>query len=342
MRMHVRPALSALGAVLAFSACGGEPPERAGPAPLEIGGTAFVVRDTLVVDVFEAAGVAEPVQRAMLASKLMARVTEVLVQEGDRVGAGQVLARLDARDLSARAEQAAAGLTGAEAGYQEALAQAHRIRALYADSAAPRAQLDQVEAGLARAEAALRQARAAGAELEAVSDYATIRAPFAGVITQRLLDPGGFAAPGEPLLSIEDQSSLRLSVTAAPEAVGRLRRGQRIAGAVAGLPVEAVIEGVVSATGGHLVTVNAMVRNRDRVAFAGSAATLALPQGTRTSLLLPRRALIREGDLTGVRLRRGNTAELRWIRVGGMHAAMVEVLSGLVDGDTVIVRDGVD
>ncbi|HEX9895691.1 MAG TPA: biotin/lipoyl-binding protein, partial [Gemmatimonadales bacterium] len=125
MRMHVRPALSALGAVLAFSACGGEPPERAGPAPLEIGGTAFVVRDTLVVDVFEAAGVAEPVQRAMLASKLMARVTEVLVQEGDRVGAGQVLARLDARDLSARAEQAAAGLTGAEAGYQEALAQAH-------------------------------------------------------------------------------------------------------------------------------------------------------------------------------------------------------------------------
>jgi hypothetical protein len=90
------------------------------------------------------------------------------------------------------------------------------------------------------------------------------------------------------------------------------------------------------------VTVNAMVRNRDRVAFAGSAATLALPQGTRTSLLLPRRALIREGDLTGVRLRRGNTAELRWIRVGGMHAAMVEVLSGLVDGDTVIVRDGVD
>ena len=127
------------------------------------------VHDSVVPATVAANGVAAPILQATLSTKLMAAVTGVLVQEGDRVRAGQVLLRLDTRDLEARARQTEAGLAAAEAQADEARRYAQRIRALYADSAAPKAMLDGAEAGLARAEAGVTQARGAGAELAAVS-----------------------------------------------------------------------------------------------------------------------------------------------------------------------------
>lgn len=339
MRRTLTMIAATVAAGLAAAGCGGTE-EQAPAAAAPVSGAAVAVVDTTVPDVFEATGVAEPIQRAMVGTKLMARVTEVLVKEGDRVAAGQVLVRVDARDITAKDAQVQAGIAAAEAMRQEALAQATRIRALYADSAAPKAQLDAVEAGLARAEAAVRQARAAGDELQAVGDYATLRAPFAGVVTQRMVDVGAFAAPGQPLVVVEDQSSLRIAVTAAPDAVRGVRRGQAIEGTVAGRAVTATVEGVAPAPGGHMVAVNAVVANRDEAAFAGSAATLALPIGMRQAILVPVAALVREGDLTGVRVKTAAGADLRWVRAGRERAGRVEVLSGLSAGDQVIVPQG--
>ena len=328
-------------ALAALAACGPEAPEHP-VRTLQISGTPYVVSDTQLTDGFVASGIAEPVQQAMLASKLMARVTDLLVKEGDQVTTGQVLARLDAREITAKSEQVAAGLTAAEAMHREALAQAGRIRALYVDSAATRAQLDQVEAGLVRAESSVRQARAAAAELDAMHDYATLLAPFAGTITQRMVDAGALVAPGQPLLEIKDQSVLRITVTAAPDAVRQLRRGQRLSGALGGRPVESVIEGIVPAPAGHLVSVNATLRNPDREFYAGTSATLLLPQGIRPGRMVPRAAVIEQGDLTGVYLRKEGMVDLRWIRLGTVHGDQVEVLSGLAPGDTVIVPNGAD
>lgn len=341
--MTMRRTLTMIAATVAAgvvaAGCGGAE-EIVPPATAPINGTAVAVTDTTMPDVFEATGVAEPIQRAMVGTRLMARVTEVLVREGDRVAAGQVLLRLDARDITAKGAQVQAGIAAAEAMRQEALAQATRIRALYADSAAPKAQLDAVEAGLARAEAAVRQARAAGDELSAVGDYATLLAPFAGVVTQRMVDVGAFAAPGQPLVVVEDQSSLRIVVSAAPDAVRGVHRGDLIEGTVAGREVTARVEGVASAPGGHLVTVNAVVANRDAVAFGGSAATLALPMGSRRVITVPAAVVVREGDLTGVRVKTATGVDLRWVRIGRERNGQVEVLSGLAAGDQVIVPAG--
>ena len=96
-----------LGAV---TACGGEPPEES-PRPLEISGTPFVVRDTQVVDGFPATGIAEPVQRALLASRLMARVTELAVQEGEQAKVGRQFAvnLFDARESNIRPQNIKVG-----------------------------------------------------------------------------------------------------------------------------------------------------------------------------------------------------------------------------------------
>ena len=336
----IRATLGLLSA-FALAACGESPREPAASVALPVPpGTSHVVTDTILTDAFLASGVAEPMQRTMLATKLMARVTGVLVQEGDRVAAGQVLVRLDARELEAKSEQVSAGLAAADASFQDATRHANRMRALWADSAAPKAQLDQAEAALARAEAGVRGARAAGAELEAVGDYATIRAPYAGVVTRRLIESGALAGPGQPLLEVEEQTRLRIVVTAAPDVVRGLRAGQRLPGTVAGQAVTAVVEGVVPAPGGNLATVNALVSNRDGVVFSGSAATLALSQGSRTGRVVPAAAIVREGDLTGLRIRRSGAWELRWVRLGAEDSGRVEVLTGVLAGDTVLVPGG--
>jgi len=247
--------------------------------------------------------------------------------------------RLDARDLDARAAQVAAGLAEANAVHQDAVVQTARIRALYADSAATKAQLDQAETGLARSEAAVSTARAMAAEVAATASYAEVRAPFAGVVTHRFVDPGAFAAPGAPLATVEDASTLRVSVSAAPDAVRGLRAGSAIGATIGDSSVRATIEGVVPA-GANLYTVNALVPNAGGRLLSGSAATLALPRGTRHALLVPAGAVVRQGDLAGVRTVAAGQASLRWVKLGRSTNGLVEVLSGLAAGDTVLVAGG--
>jgi RND family efflux transporter MFP subunit len=332
------PVAGSLLASLILGACGREavqpPAERLSP-----NGVAVAVTDTMIVDAFEASGTAEPIRAATLSTKLMGTVTAVTVHEGDRVVVGQVLARLDARDLDAKRAQVEAGLAEATAVHQDATVQAGRMRALYADSAATRAQLDQAETGLARATAAVATARAMAAELAATASYAEVRAPFAGVVTRRFVDPGAFAAPGAPLVSVEDASTLRVTVSAAPEAARGLRSGASVTATIGDMTARARVEGVVP-SGPNLYTVNALVPNPTGQFLSGSAATLALPRGTRRALLVPAGAIVRQGDLTGARVVSAGAPTLRWIKLGRTTNATVEVLSGLAPGDTVLVAGG--
>ena len=306
-------------------------------APKLSAGATYTVHDTTIDASFDAAGVAAPIQQATLSTKLMGTVTDVLVREGDRVAAGQLLVRIDARDLSAKSAQVAASVAEAVAMRQDATAQANRIRGLYADSAATRAQLDAAETGLARAEAGLAAAQAAASELGAVSSYSTVRAPFAGIVTKRFVDRGAFAAPGAPLVAMQDVSTLRISGSTTPEIARGLHRGQTLTALVERTPVRVAIEGVVPAMGGSLYTVNALAPNPNSALLAGSRATLTLPTGQRRVLVAPALGLVREGDLTGVTVRTAQGDDRRWVRLGPALGDMVEVTAGLRTGERVVV-----
>jgi len=332
------PVTGILLASLALGACGSDAEQTPGEK-LPLGGAAVVVTDTNVTDAFEAAGTADPIRSATLSTKLMATVTAVPVHEGERVGAGQLLVQLDARDLDAKRAQVEAGLAEATAVHSDATVQVGRIRALYADSAATRAQLDQAETGLARATAAVASARAMAAELSATASYANVRAPFAGIVTHRFVDPGSFAAPGAPLVTVEDASQLRVTVSAAPDAVRGLKTGTTVTALIGDVAVPAKVEGVVP-SGPNLYTVNALVPNAQGQFLSGSSATLALPRGTRLAILVPNGAVVRQGDLTGVRAVQNGQPTLRWVKLGRTTDGMTEVLSGLAAGDTVVVAGG--
>lgn len=330
-------AVAATGALLAFVSACSSPGKETAQTPNRVAGAAYTVKDTTVQTVFEVSGTATPLRQATLSTKLMGTVLEVFAKEGDRIIAGQTLVRIDARDLTAKNSQVAASIAEAEAVRRDAATQAGRIRALYADSAATRAQLDAVETGLLRADAGVRAARAASAELAAVSAYASVRAPFSGIVTKRFVDPGAFAAPGSPLMTVQDGDQLRIVANATPDVASGLRRGQRIEALVENRPVTAVVEGVVPSSSGNLYTINALVSNAGGSFLPGSTATLLVALGSRRALVVPSGAVIREGELTGVTIRSPEGDEVRWVRLGRSSGLVVEVDSGLRAGDVVIV-----
>ena len=324
-------------AASALVACGGEvaPPSHVAPAVPE--GTPLTVVDTVIPSIIEAPGTAAPITQSTVSTRLMGTVTAVEVQVGDRVRAGQVLARIDARDMEAKGSQVQAAIAAAEAARNEAALHAGRMRALLADSAAPRAQVDAAEAMLARAEAGVSAARAGRVEVDAIADYATVRSATAGVVTSRWVDPGAFAAPGAPLVTVQDQSRLRVSATLAPAAAATLRRGQAVDVRIEGVTARGTVEAVVPAVAGGLYTIQVLVPNGNLSLLSGGAATIQVPHGTRPAILIPERAVRREGDLTGVVARDGTTASTRWVRVTSGPTGMLEVLGGLRSGDVILV-----
>ena len=341
MRM-TRPIPTAASALFVLAAaCGPSSPGDGAVIATRMPGAVYAVRDTNLRATFDASGTAAPLRQATLSTKLMGTVLEVLAQEGQSVAAGQPLVRIDARDLTAKASQVAASVADADAQYKDALTHLGRMRALFADSAATRAQLDAAQTGVTRAEAGARAARGAAAELDATSAYAVVRAPFAGIVTKRYVDPGAFAAPGAPLMSVQDGLKLRITASATPDVARALTRGQPLDATIEDRTVGAIVEGIVPSQAGNLYVINAIVANPGGAILPGSTATLHLPMGMHRAIVVPSNVVMREGDLTGVTVRTAGGDATRWIRLGRTVGNVVEVNAGLRAGDLVVVPPAV-
>ena len=323
-------------AVLVAGGCRADNAPKPGARP-RIEGRILVVRDSAAGDVMRASGTAEPVLRADLSTRLMGSVLAVNVREGDQVRQGQVLLRLDGRELAFRSKGVESGMEAARAQLQLADTSLRRVRALRTDSAVAKSELDRAEAQYQAAHSTLESLESQAGELRAVSGYASLQAPFDGRVVSRRVDPGAMASPGAPLLRVEDASRLRIRVNTAAEGAAGLEAGQELAGTVGERPVRARIEGVVPSGSGNLVTVNAIVENARGDLPSNASATLDLPIGGARLRLVPKEALLREGDLIGVMVRTAQGDHRRWIRTGRDFGGLVEALSGLREGDTLVI-----
>jgi multidrug efflux system membrane fusion protein len=314
--------------VILVTACGGAPAEP--PAPLEPGldAPAYRVGSGVGRVRYEAAGTVRAVRRVELATRLMGTIETVRVRAGDRVRAGQLVLTLEAGSPEA-------GLAQARAGLDLAARTLRRMERLYADSAVPEAQLDAARAAHAQAEG---QARAAQVEV----GYAGIHAPFGGVVTARLAEPGDLAAPGQPLLVIEDAGAREI-VVGVPDDL--------LAGIRAGLVVPTRIGAGEHRVDAKVIAVVPFSDPGSRTAEVRLSAPAGLPSGASAvaefevgstgtgGIRVPAAALIRRGQLVGVFVfAADSTARLRWIRIGRVEGGGAEVLAGLEDGDLVALR----
>ena len=305
----------------------GRHPETERREPLRVVGDTFVAAVGEVPLIVEATGVVVSAREVVLASKVLAAVKVLNVREGALVAAGEVLAVLDDRELAADVERA-------EAERRNAKSRLERLTSVAADGLVAPQTLEDAERSLRVAEAA----REAAAALLAST---TIRAPFDGVVTDRLVEVGDMATPGRPLLKIEDGRALRLEVTVAGDDVGLIRMRQ---------PVEAVIDalGPVPLAGTVAMIVPRAEASTQSVVVkvdlprapglkSGLYGRARFPVGRAVALTVPVAAISAVGALDRIFVVDPNgVLRARLVRVGRRYGDRVEVRSGLEPGERVL------
>lgn len=326
---------AALAALLA--ACGGEPAATA-PPPLPPLAT-FVVgaAGAPVGRVWD--GVVEAVQQAQLGAQTSGRVVHVAVDVGDRVQVGEVLLRLTAVEQQAGADTARAQLRAAEAAAVEAEAGYRRFASLAGGQYVSRAQLDLARATRDSAVAARDAARAQLAHAGQQAGYTVVRAPFAGIVDARRVEPGESVVPGQPLLAMHAPGALRMEVQVPQSEADAIRAAGRASIVLAdGRRLEAAQVIVYPAADPltHSVGVRVALPAVVPAPAPGVTAKVEFPIAAGgAAILVPASALVQRGELVAVYVIDGNRIALRQLRLGAREGDHVEVLAGLRRGETV-------
>ncbi len=286
----------------------------------------------------EFVGEVRAARRAELAFAASGRVAAVMVDVGDTVQAGQVLARLDEQPLRAQLAAAQADVARAQVAAAEVRSRNERVAVAQRAGATSAGEAEALRAELGAAEAAL-QAAQAQRELAAWTlAQAVLRAPQAGVVAQRLLEPGQATGPGAPVITLDGAGRELVvmvpgSLALKPGQAAVLRQGTQE------LPSRVLRSAARLEAGG----VRRVMLSVPETAAVGATWTIALmlPASGTAPLQVPLRAVLPGPDASQGEVLRlaadGRTTEKAVVRLGELHGEWVDVRSGLVAKDRVVV-----
>ncbi|MEW6665397.1 MAG: efflux RND transporter periplasmic adaptor subunit [Thermodesulfobacteriota bacterium] len=339
-------------------------------APLSVTGVR-VSRGAVIAEVM-GTGTLEARVQTVLSSKIPGRITEIAVDQGDRVKAEDVLARLDDKELRQQVEIARSTVSAAQASIDRVEAESRRSQALmdqiraehqrqqrlFASKAISPNEMEKsdqaravAEADVARARAAMQEARKNLLVAQNTLDYhvarlhdTVIRSPFDGLIARRDREPGDVVVPGTSILLLISTEALwvrawvdetEMSKVAAEQPARvhfRSEPEQAYPGKVVRLARETDRET-------RQLIVDVEVERLPANWAVGQRADVFIRTGERKDVLaVPSRLLVRQKEQAGVFVEKAGRAEWRPIRLGLQGREKVEVLSGLADGDTVITN----
>jgi HlyD family secretion protein len=321
-------------------------------------------------------------RRATVSAKVTGKVIAVFVEEGQTVREGQILARLDPTQANAALAYAEAQLAAARkamaedaARLREAALTLARQQHLLKDQLVERATLDAVQANVDALQARIAYVTAQVAVAEAQValrradvDDTVVRAPFGGVAISKDAQPGemispvsaggGFTRTG--ICTIVDMASLEIEVDLNEGYITRVSERQPVEAVLGAYPdwrIPAHVVAVVPTADRQKATVKARIAFDQldarilpdmgvKVSFRDSASAKPMPSSDRPRLVMPKAAARAEGPRYVVFVVRGDRIERRAVTLGSERGGDVEVLSGLADGERVVIdgprtlRDG--
>jgi RND family efflux transporter MFP subunit len=290
--------------------------------------TTVTVEPSHVDSVISATGALASKNTSVLSSKVMGRVAALTVEEGDYVSRGKLLIRIDSGEISAQAYQAQAAYNNARLHYD-------RIKSLFDQNAATQMEMDQATLGYESAKAGLDAAKA-------MESYTTITAPIAGQVIEKRINLGEMALPGQPILKIEDNRTLRLDVTMKEQDIRFAKVGNPVAVQIDALPgkeikgrVAQVVQASDIRTHSFIVKIDIPA---DKSLITGMYGKAFFSIGKRETVLIPQSALVQMSGLTGVYIVNGEgNAVFQMVQLGEAQGTNVEARTGLKAGDKVIV-----
>lgn len=314
-----------LGLFDSGSAAAADAPPEMPPMPVDVD----TARVQTVVDAVRATGRIEAVQAVDLRPDEQGRIVGILFREGQTVAAGTPLIRIDDALLVAQAERAAAERDLARQ-------QLDRVRRLHAENASSPADLERAEANARTADAAL-------ALLRLQIERMTVRAPFSGVVGQRLVSMGDYVTTSTSLLTLQTVDPQRAVIEVPERHATQLQRGQTLEFGVASHPgrvFRAQVEFIdpVVQTQNRTILVKARAPNRDGALKPGMFIEANLATDTRpNAVVVPEDAIqpLRTANVVWAVV--DGRASRRVVELGARALGIVEIRSGVAPGEVVVV-----
>jgi membrane fusion protein (multidrug efflux system) len=317
------------GAVAIHAGCGGrgqaeDDPKDTAAIPVEVG----VVTTGDIASYFTGNATLEAENETQVVAKVGGVVEKILTEEGNRVGVGQALAKLDEEKLAVQMDQATANMRKMENDYQ-------RAKELFARTLISEQEFQRTQYEFDQQKAAFDLCRL---DLE----YTSITSPISGVVSERMIKVGNMVVPNQAVFRVTDLDPL-LAVLYVPECqAGKLQAGHLAVITVDALPgerfdgrVERVSPVVDPSTGTVKVTVE--VRDETRRLKPGMLARVGITHDVHAgTALAPRDAVIEEDNRSSVFVLRSGVAVRQPIETGYVNTTHIEILAGLAQGDTVV------
>lgn len=354
-----RVVASTLLTLAAFAAAGCQSPtaeakpEDLPPPAIDVAVVAAEVRS--IESGLEVSGTLAPRSRVPVKPRLPGTLERVLVDLGERVKEGQVVATVDRREIDAQADAATAavavaraGLENAEAALANATLERERSQTLYDKGALPRQRLDGAETALRAAvaqrdlaQASLAQAEATSRRSREVQRDATITAPVTGFVVERNYDAG--ATPGDlPVVVIADLRQMKLEAGVSELEAGRLKLGMKARVSVQAKPGQ-TFEGELAAIAPEVddrnrhFKIEVRVPNPSTELLSGMYATARIIDGTEAdAITIPREAVTTVDGARTVFKVSGETVNPVAVTEGLSDGVRVQIVTGLAAGDQVI------
>jgi len=207
-----------------------------------------------------------------------------------------------------------------------------------------RARLLSLEARKKQMEARIAQARAEADGARVALGYATVVAPFRGRIVEKKTDVGDMAAPGRPLIVVEDLGRHRLDANVGETGISSVRQGQTVSVQIDALgeknlsgKVAEILPAADPASRTFTVKIDLPALPGLRSGLYGK---VSISRGQKEILLVPASAILTRGQIQGVFVvDNQNTAHLRLVRTGASYGNRIEILSGLADGERILTSE---
>ncbi len=284
-------------------------------------------------------GVVEAVNQATLSAQTAGRVLELPFDVNDYVEAGQVVVRFTDVEQVSASRRASAALSATQADAAEAELSYRRTEELVGKQLLARASLDQARARRDAALAALESARAGVSEAGEQVDYTVIKAPYSGILTERLVEVGESVRPGQPLVSGLSLDQLRVNVEVPQSDIVAIRENSAAAVLLPdGRRIEA--SGVVifpyADPKTHSFRIRVELPKANTGLQPGMTVKTAFKTGEAKRILIPASALVSRSEVTAVyAVDPANRVSLRQVRVGHRLGDRVEIIAGLSAGDRI-------